>query len=702
MRFPSTPGTTLFLDDPAVGEALPQVRHVAFTTADAEPRPADERPGCPLLTEHSRGDFLRPGLAGHRLVEPTPSDPGTGRSWSSLFRVVDSTVANDRWRLVAKDADAGLSLVTEVEALPGGPLRIRHTLTNDAAGPYLLEELSVSVPLPDDHAELLDFTGRHERERSPQRQPINDGSWLRESRTGKPGCESANLLVTGTPGFGFGHGRVIGMAVAWSGNSRLGVVRGAQGPARLIGGELLRPGEVTLARGESYSTPWVFVVAADDGLDGIAAALHSWQRQLPSNPGPQPATLNVWEAVYFDHDTDKLTELATRAARAGMERFVLDDGWFHLRRDDHAGLGDWWVDPEVWPQGLTPLADTVHGLGMKFGLWFEPEMVNPDSDLFRNHPEWVLQPSGRLPVEHRNQQVLDLTHQGAWTTVRDQIDAVLSSVPVDFVKWDHNRELLEAGTTARGGAPAIHAQTTAYLRLLDDLRSRHPDVVWESCAAGGGRIDLGTIEHVQRFWTSDMTDALARQQIQRWTAQLVAPEYLGAHISSPTSHQTHRTLGLDFRAGTALFGSFGVEWDLTAANEEELDRIAAWTKLYAKHRELLHRGRMFRCDLTEPAVYGHGVVVGDGTEAIAALVQLDEPVSNRGVTLRIPGLQPGAAYRIDWLGPVDAAELSYAPGLHPDGPLRGHPIAGAALADTGVWLPRRRPESVTLLHITQS
>ena len=211
-----------------------------------------------------------------------------------------------------------------------------------------------------------------------------------------------------------------------------------------------------------------------------------------------------------------ITCLVGRAARLGVERFVLDDGWFHARRTDTAGLGDWWVDRSVWPDGLKPLADAIHDHGMQFGLWFEPEMVNPDSDLYREHPDWVLQATGRLPLPHRNQQVLDLTNPDAFAHVLEQISTVLGECGVDYVKLDHNRDLLEAGTNTRGGAPAVHEQTVAYYRLLDTLRGRFPNIQWESCASGGGRIDLGVIEHVERVWTSDMTDALSRQRIQPW------------------------------------------------------------------------------------------------------------------------------------------------------------------------------------------
>ena len=483
----------------------------------------------------------------------------------------------------------------------------------------------------------------------------------------------------------------------------LRVERSAATGTTVGGGEHLQPGEVTLEPGAAYSTPWVFFAAADDGLDGLAASWHTWQRSLPSHPVEQPVVLNVWEAVFFDHDLGRLKGIAERAARVGVELFVLDDGWFRHRRDDSAGLGDWWVDETVWPAdqgGLSPLVEHVRGLGMRFGLWFEPEMVNPDSDLYRAHPDWVLATGDRVPLPERYQQVLDLTRPEAWQHVFERMDAVLSAYPIDFVKWDHNRDLLEAGSGAVGGAPVARAQTLAYYRLLDALRGAHPDVAWESCASGGGRIDLGVAEKVQRFWTSDMTDAVARQQIQRWTSQLVAPELLGAHVSSPISHTTGRTLSLDFRCATALFGSFGIEWDLTEAGDDDLDALAGWVARYRELRGLLHSGRMVRPESSDPAVLLHGVVAADGSEALLAHVQLDESTHNRGVSVRVPALDPTSSYTLAWEGPVDLTRVSKSADLAVDGPTAGLPRTGADLATRGFWLPRRRPETVTLVRLT--
>jgi alpha-galactosidase len=696
-------GTRLVLDVETDRSRLPAVGWLGRAShLDDRVRPLlAPRRASPLLVEHSRGSYLRPGLRGHRLqVPPGPTSRDiAGRDWSTAFVPADTRVDGDELVIEASDPAAGLALRTEVQALAGGALRARHVLTNIAAAPYLLEALEVSVPVPDSCGELLDFTGRHERERSPQRQPIRDGLWTREGRGGRPGLDAASLLIAGVRGFGFEHGEAIALAVATSGNSALTVQRSGAEATTLSGGELLLPGEVVLAEGDSYATPWVFVIAAADGLDSIAAALHTWQRSLPAHPVFQPVTLNVWEAVYFDHDIDRLAALADRAAAVGIERFVLDDGWFRGRRDDRAGLGDWFVDETVWPAGLAPLIERVHDGGMQFGLWFEPEMVNPDSDLYRAHPDWVLSSGDRIPALQRNQLVLDLTNPDVWAYLHGRLDALLREHAIDYVKWDHNRTLLEAGSAAHGGAPAVRRQNDAFYRLLDALRAAHPDVAFESCASGGGRIDLGVLERVQRVWTSDMTDALSRQQIQRWTVQLVAPEYLGAHISSPTSHQTGRTYPLGFRAATALFGAFGIEWDLTTAGPEDLAELAAWVRRHKQWRPLLHSGRTVRIDTSDPAVWAHGVVADDRRSALIAHVQLDESAHNRGVVLRVPGLDPEAGYRCSWASPMASGRVSGSPVLDPAGPTGGVAVPGAALAQVGLWLPRRRPETVQLIAL---
>jgi alpha-galactosidase len=651
----------------------------------------------PLLGEHGHVRYTRPHLRGHRLGP----DGTAGRAWSTRFITDTFLVEDDRLHLTATDADAQLGAELEVESLPGGSLRGRWSLTNNGATAYVVDALELVLPVADHLTESLDFTGRHERERIPQRRSVTDGLWLREGRGGRPGLDGTGMIAVGTPGFDTTAGEVVAVHVAWSGNTVLRIERDSSTGTTIGGGELLLPGEVVLGPGGSYTTPWVFFATGQDGLDDIAASWHEWQRSLPAHPAIQPVVFNVWEAVYFDHDLARLQAIADRAARVGAELFVLDDGWFRNRRDDTSGLGDWWIDKAVWPDGLMPLIDHVRRLGMGFGIWFEPEMVNSDSDLLREHPHWLLAAGPhRTPEPHRNQQVLDLTRPEVWSFLYERMTAILEAHPIDFVKWDHNRNLLEAGSLAKDGAPAVHEQTLAFYRLLDALRDRFPDVAWESCASGGGRVDYGVLERVQRVWTSDMTDALARQTIQRWSAQLVAPEYLGAHVSSPTSHATGRTLDLDFRCATALFGSFGIEWDLTQATNEELDRLAAWVARYRQLREFLHSGRLVRPVSTDPSVLLHGIVAADRSQALVAHVALDESEHNRGVQVRVPGLDPAARYALSWEGPVKEKAVSMSAPLPRKGPTDGQAMTGTALRRRGFWIPRRPPETATLVRLT--
>jgi alpha-galactosidase len=661
------------------------------------------RPG-PLLPEHGEGWFGRPGLSGHRL-DPG-GHPAAGRDWSPLFQPVRCEPGGRRTVIEAEDAIAGLRLVTEAEAVPGGAVRVRHTATNTGRQPYVLDSLEVVFPLPGRAGEVLDFTGRQTAERIPQRHRLGDGLWLREGRRGHTGHDSATVVVAGVPGFGFGHGEVFGVHVAWSGNtvhrvervpSGLGVVHGRPavpagrmlpGLTTIGGGELLLPGEISLASGESYATPWVYLTASQDGLDGLAAQFHGYLRAQPAHPrSPRPVNLNVWEAVYFRHEFGTLAALADAAARIGVERYVLDDGWFTARRSDRAGLGDWQVDEAVWPGGLHRLVDYVRDRGMEFGLWIEPEMVNPDSGLYRAHPDWILSTGQRVPPLQRHQLVLDLTRPEVSGYLFERISGLLSEYPVSYVKWDCNRDLIDAGSAPREGAPAAHDQALAVYALLDRLRERHPAVEWESCAAGGGRIDLAMLGRVQRVWASDMTDALARQPIQRWTGQLVPPEYLGAHVSAPFSHQTGRYMPLSLRCATALFGHLGIEWDITQAGPEELDELAAWIRLYKDHRGLIHGGRVVRLDTPDDTAWMHGVVAADQSAALMCYVQLDEPRSDQPAALRVPGVDPGRRYRITDVTPGERPARRAGPG---DTRITGAEVSGRALASIGLAIPAQR------------
>jgi len=648
----------------------------------------DPPPRAAILPEHGAGWIGRPGLRG--------SAAGVG--WSPSFKINSlryegepcaGFVAGGPGRLTveAVDDSGRLGLGLDLELLPTGLLRARAELRNDAADPYTVDDLVLAFPVPAEATELLDFGGRHNLERVPQRSALRTGIHLRENRRGRTGADSAYLLHAGEPGFGFARGRIWAVHTAWSGNHTHYAERVSTGEQLIGGGELLLPGEVRLARGESYRGPWVYA-AYGDGLDDVARRFHRHLRARPRPVGSdRPVTLNVWEAVYFDHDADRLIDLAERAAAVGVERYVLDDGWFGSRRDDTSGLGDWVVSPDAWPQGLHPLVDRVKKLGMQFGLWFEPEMVNPDSDLARAHPEWIMSARAEWPIESRHQQVLNLGIPQAYAYVRDQILAILGEYAVDYIKWDHNRDLIEAGTQP-AGRPGVHEQTLAFYRLLDEIRAAHPGLEIESCSSGGARVDLEVLERTDRVWVSDNIDPHDRQQMLRWTAQLVPPEFLGSHIASDRSHVTGRRHDLAFRAGTAVFGHLGIEWDLTEATGAQLAELAEWLAFFKTERGLLLGGDLVRMDGYDDVLV-HGVVAPDRSRAIFAMVTTASPYPDPPALLRLRGLDPARLYRVRPLRTAEAAPSWWG---SPDGVT----VSGAVLAHHGLACPRVGPDEVVL------
>ena len=340
-----------------------------------------------FVPEHGSGFPGRPGLSGRR---------GDGRGWAPRF-VAD--VGDRRRRWARRSSPSTTS--PHCDSSPGSPrhaggaISVAVELVNEGDDDYWVDDLAITLAVPPHVAELMTFHGRWCREFHPRRRPFDDGPFLAENRRGRTSHESPPLLWAGTPGFGEQRGEVWGAHLAWSGNSRVHAARLPDGRAMVQLGELLHPGEVVLRPGERYATPPVYAVHSTSGLGAASRQFHAVVRSSPAHRDrPRPVVLNTWEAVYFDHDFDTLVPLAERAAAVGVERFVLDDGWFGGRRDDTSGLGDWWVSPDAHPKGLAPLIERVRSLGMEFGIWVEPEMVNPDSDLYRAHPDWALADPG--------------------------------------------------------------------------------------------------------------------------------------------------------------------------------------------------------------------------------------------------------------------------------------------------------------------
>jgi alpha-galactosidase len=604
------------------------------------------------------------------------------------------------------DGAAGVEVVATYALDEFGILDSSARVTN--RGNQTLDVIAVRalLPLPARAEEILDQTGRWSHERVAQRTPVRDGIHHRQVRRGRPGHDSPLVSVVGTRGFGFRHGEVWTAHVAWSGDQEWLVERLPEGAGSLSsvlgGGELLRSGEIRLAPGESHDAPHVLFGWSNAGLDGASARYHGHARSFPSHPTtPRPLVLNTWEAVYFDHDPGRLSALAHRAADVGVERFVLDDGWFRGRHDDNAGLGDWTVDGVSWPDGLGAISDVVHGLNMQFGLWFEPEMVNLDSELARTHPEWILAPEGGPAQPWRHQFVLNLAEPAAADYLFDSISALVRQHAIDFIKWDHNRDLHEA-VSRREGSPSVHAQTIATYALLDRVLAAHPGLEIESCASGGARVDLGILRRTHRVWASDTNDPIERQSIQRWTGMLVPPELVGSHVGPTESHTTHRVSNLAFRAITALFGHAGIEWDLSVIPDDEINQLREWATFYKSRRGLLHSGTTVRADLVDPALVLHGVVNPERSHALFALVAVASTDSAHSERMTFPGLDPERAYRVRLVTELGRPSYHQVQGPAWIAGPEIAPMSGWLLTTAGVPMPVMNPGNALLFEVTEA
>jgi alpha-galactosidase len=697
-------GVGLIVD--ARGGGLPRVLHWGAAMGGMTDADAEALAGA--LSRQTPPGTL--DAAWQLSLSPQEGDGWSGRPGMQLRRA--GVTHHARWRVSgieadgrsltvqARDAASALRLSISVGIETGGVVWVDHALAHEGgadAEPVDVDWLEATLPLPSTTDTLLTFDGRWTREKRPVVTPIPAGATVRQSRRGRPGHDSPVAAIAGIGAPRWQDGELWGVHLAWSSDLTMRVDRVTDAVTLIGAGELLRPGEIRLGPGDEYRTPRAAFVYTTAGLDGFAHRVHTWLRARTRHPSTaRPLVLNTWEAVYFDHDPHRLAALAERAAEVGIERFVLDDGWFQGRRDDSTSLGDWVVDRAVWPAGLGPLAERVHALGMQFGLWFEPEMISLDSDVARAHPDWLLHDPGHVDhdpaLSWRGQYVMDLANPDAFAHVLGQIDALVSELGIDFIKWDHNRDLVESVHT---GSPGGHAQMAAVYRLIAELQERHPSLEIESCSSGGARTDLGILAVTDRVWASDSNDPVERQDIQRWTGLLLPPELVGAHVGPTTSHSSGRTTALSYRMATSLMGSAGFEWDILACDDDETAAIGRFADLYKELRPIVHGGRVRHPELRDPAWRATAYVRDDAAVVVVATVASLEDA--RAERLRLPGLDPARRYRVRVRREIGDAEYGWiAPEWFTSGETE---LPGAVLAEVGLQLPTLWPVQAFVLHL---
>ena len=547
--------------------------------------------------------------------------------------------------------------------------RSMRVINGGTAACHVTMALSASVDLPTSDHRLMTLSGAWARERQVQLAPLRPGLQAVGSRRGTSSHQQNPFIALLAPDAGEEHGEVRGLSLVYSGCFTAQVEVDQYAVARTQIG--MQPPNLRwkLESGASFQAPEAILVFSGAGLGGMSRTYHKLYRTRLARgvfrDAPRPILINNWEATYFDFNTDNLVAIASRAKEIGVELMVLDDGWFGARTDDRAGLGDWVVNEAKLPGGLTTLAERIEGLGLRFGLWFEPEMVNPDSDLYRAHPDWCLHIPGRNRTQARSQLVLDLSRPEVSEYVYEAVAKVLRTARISYVKWDMNRHLTEVWSPAHPTGEVHHRFCLGVYAMLERITTEFPHVLFESCSGGGGRFDPGLLHYMPQVWTSDNTDAIARLSIQHGTSMVYPLSAMGAHVSAVPNHQNHRVTPMKTRGHVAFTGAFGFELDLNKLSAEDLAAARALVQEYNRVRGLLAEGNLYRLRAPDDQTWtAWQVVAPDGSRALVTFVRIlagsNEPIP----VLRLRGLDPAARYQIDE-GDIIGGDVLMAIGLRP-------------------------------------
>ncbi|PYG29249.1 alpha-galactosidase [Pelagimonas varians] len=597
-----------------------------------------------------------------------------------MLRPQFELITGDGLSFAMRDEALGLSLSVNFEVI-GGVIQAQSTLQADE--PIVVHHFAAPVLPGPQSGEIQHFSGRWIGEFQMQSNPWRPGVFQRESRSGRSGHEHPPLAFFCEEGCTNTQGTAFGMHYGWPGGHVMLAEELPDGRRQIQWGHATG----TQVQGTRFETAPLLLSVSVGGLNGCGV---SFQRHIrdhtvtwPKPDAPRPVHYNCWEAIYFDHDLETLKDIADRAADLGAERFVLDDGWFGTRDDDTSSLGDWEIDPRKWPDGLAPIIEHLASLGMVFGLWFEPEMVNVNSNLARAHPEWIL---GRVDqIEGRQQRVLDMARAEVRDYLFDKISAVLSTHDIDYIKWDHNRLLPVPDA----------AQANGTLELMHRLRKAHPQVEIESCASGGGRIDSGIMTHTQRVWLSDSNDALERLRIQHEAALLLPLAVTGSHVGPRRCHTSGRVMDIRFRAWVAAQRHMGFEMDPRELTQDEAQVLRDVTTWWKDNRSWMCRADILRLDSHDPSVLAEQQLAEDGSRFVVFSGKATSGTQILPRPLRLTGLTPDATYRITLKNRGDAPGLSRATPALKEGPVE---LNGEFLMRHGLTLPWSFPEAMWVLE----
>ncbi|MDO4906034.1 MAG: alpha-galactosidase [Lautropia sp.] len=636
------------------------------------------------MNEGNTGQESGPAMSVACFVEEagTKGAVGTTAAGCSGIPVSTEDEADDELTFRFADESLGLRYTARFRAVDS---LVIASAEIESDHPLCCHWLSAPVmPAPALSDEILDWHGTWIREFHRQSTLWSHGIRMREARTGRSGHEHPPIAAIPTRGATRTQGTVHAMQLAWSGGHRFVAEQLADGRRQLQMG----PTWDSEAPGTHFHSGELILAVSEQGEAGIASAFqrHIRDRIVPW-PNPhrsRPVHYNCWEAIYFNHRFDILADMAERAAALGAERFVLDDGWFGRRDDDTSSLGDWLVDRRKWPQGLQPLIDKVHGFGMSFGLWVEPEMINRNSDLYRTHPEWVL--GAEDQVTGRFQHVLDLSRPEVREHLVSVLDAILREYPaIDYLKWDHNRVLPVVDTR----------QTEGTYEVLDRLRRLHPAIEIESCASGGGRIDAGILQRTHRVWLSDSNDAIERLRIQHEAALFFPPAITGSHVGACKSHSSGRILPMAFRAWVAAQRHMGFEMDLRELTEEEALTLKRVTRWWKNTRDWRLNGITLPLESADPAIISEIQIADDGSRFVLFCGRHASSVQSLPRPQLLAGLNPTANYRLHLVNPEDTPPQSRGRPALLQGPLE---LSGRALMNNGIQLPLSWPATMWVVE----